>query len=139
MKKAHKAKFSPLSLKAQYITEHYRQNNIIKQFNILVQVRFTASKAILISGKISFLYELLRGLPNDLSFRILSNQEISGNTKTGYWQSLVPSFPSRRKALAVALNITQEQISKFSFPFLFCLIFLPYSFNFFRDCTCLWI
>ena len=36
MKKAHKAKFSPLSLKAQYITEHYRQNNIIKQFNILV-------------------------------------------------------------------------------------------------------
>ena len=36
MKKAHKAKFSPPSLQAQYITVHYRQNNIIKQFNILV-------------------------------------------------------------------------------------------------------
>ena len=64
----------------------------------------------------------------------IMKQEITGNIKIGWSQSIVPSLPSRKKTFVTTIEITQNQLSKFSVTLQLCLISLLCSKYFVHDC-----
>ena len=64
----------------------------------------------------------------------IMKQEKTGNIKIGWRQSIVPSLPSRKKTVVTTIEITQNQLSKFSVPLQLCSISLLCSKYFVHDC-----
>ena len=63
-----------------YLTYNLGQN-ILELYNILVEIRLTASKTNVVSSIANLVYKLPHELPNELRVRILGNKEMLGKSQ----------------------------------------------------------
>ena len=62
-------------------TDYNLGHNLFELYNILVQIRLTQVKRNVISSIANLVYELPHELSNDLTLRILGNEEILGKSQ----------------------------------------------------------
>ena len=94
----------------------------MKLFKILVQVRFTTSKAVL-TNQTKNIYEFPRQIPNDLRLRNLENKETFEKFQKWWRQSPQSTIHFRDKTLTISVkNYAKAQNSKFFVPVQFSLV-----------------
>lgn len=76
-------------------------------------------------------YVLPCNLPNEISFSILGNSEISGKSQSFKNLALCSASLLERRLWPWQINITEELLWKLFYLFHFCLIFLLFPINFF--------